>query len=198
MTQIIDIDHANVQELTRLLALKPCPECVPLWRDSADTQVCQHGTACDIHCCTCHSGFEFSTTEHTEECRHCSRCRDSGLANPWASEECLICNGEGEHSVRYYYRSRPEGREQCKSCNGSGRVPKAVGLEDVMQSVPFSIWEFGCALDGRTCELTAFPPGSPKVISFGEGETPLLAALRAIANSLIPSQPPLTPTPSSC
>lgn len=41
---------------------------VPVWRkvdpnDPASDTVCQHGTAIDVHCCNCHSGFLFNADE---------------------------------------------------------------------------------------------------------------------------------------
>lgn len=32
-----------------------CPQCVPTYIDD----VCEHGTALNVHCCGCHSGFLF-------------------------------------------------------------------------------------------------------------------------------------------
>lgn len=40
---------------------------VPVWRQADPNDpssiVCQHGTAIDVHCCNCHSGFLFSTDD---------------------------------------------------------------------------------------------------------------------------------------
>jgi hypothetical protein len=39
---------------------------VPVWTDrraEGGDVVCQHGTAIDVHCCNCHSGFLFSTED---------------------------------------------------------------------------------------------------------------------------------------
>ena len=34
----------------------------PQWSQAGDDAdvVCQHGTACDVHCCNCHHGFLFT------------------------------------------------------------------------------------------------------------------------------------------
>jgi len=40
----------------------------PEWFERDSTMVCQHGTACDVHCCFCHSGFLFDGMSHDELC----------------------------------------------------------------------------------------------------------------------------------
>lgn len=52
--------------------------------------------------------------------RLCTVCKGTGLAFPWASEKCLHQNLEGV------------GWEQDCSCNGSGRVPRNITIEDVL------------------------------------------------------------------
>ena len=38
------------------------------WTEQGDTWVCEHGTACDVHCCNCHSGFNFPGMIHSNDC----------------------------------------------------------------------------------------------------------------------------------
>jgi len=38
----------------------------PITKDA----VCEHGTAGDVHCCGCHSGFTFPQMTHSEGCIH--------------------------------------------------------------------------------------------------------------------------------
>jgi hypothetical protein len=41
--------------------------------DDAGDWVCEHGTAMDVHCCNCHSGFQFNYTD----C-HCASAETTG------------------------------------------------------------------------------------------------------------------------
>jgi len=40
----------------------------PIWRSRIDSDYCQHGVACDVHCCRCHSGFTFDHMDHDIDC----------------------------------------------------------------------------------------------------------------------------------
>ena len=37
-------------------------------RNFTRDEVCKHGTASDVHCCGCHSGFTFPQMTHDEDC----------------------------------------------------------------------------------------------------------------------------------
>lgn len=47
------------------IALSYAPELARAARDECGDYVCEHGTALDVHCCNCHSGFIF---EANHEC----------------------------------------------------------------------------------------------------------------------------------
>lgn len=60
--------------------------------------VCEHGTAMDVHCCNCHSGFLFDINSCVcEICKHkriqIGPCepRENGCEHP---HTCLICGGK--------------------------------------------------------------------------------------------------------
>ncbi len=103
----------EIEDIQEWLVQLPCLDCIPIWRDSEDTQNCQHGVACDVHCCTCHTGFEFSTMEHTETCGSRSECNATGRRFPGLSRECEVCGGKGERQIA--------GRAYACLC-GDGRV----------------------------------------------------------------------------
>ena len=110
----------------------------------------------------CNQGYHTDDPNYRTGVTYCEYCQGTGRAFPWASEPCPgesleSCQGEG-----------------CLICNGSGRVPKAVGLEE--------LFEHGIDFVERSYSLEqqwAARFGS----SWGYGETPLLAALRAVAKT---------------
>ncbi len=154
MTQAkIDINHAEAPELIRALTEQPCPCPADGVTPIHDMTVCgpaAHSTLCP--------------------------CYPSGLANPWASLPCsgglgcLDCVARPVplvHDALIYTRRRV--------CNGSGRVPKAVGVEELFGQAP-SLGDF--------CNILA-ALRSEHVRAINEGGPPdyLLAALRAIAKA---------------
>lgn len=59
--------------------MTPTAPHAPPTQDARGDHVCQHGTAMDVHCCNCHSGFIFDKDHvcHDEsdpdcECEQCS------------------------------------------------------------------------------------------------------------------------------
>ena len=57
--------------------------------------VCKHGTAMDVHCCNCHSGFLFSPGQcvcgETLDCDLCGRTLLATDAVTDEAEELVIC-----------------------------------------------------------------------------------------------------------
>ncbi len=93
---------------------------------------------------------------------------DHGLAFPWASESC------GCHSFRspgHCYRCAIS-KDSCGACNGSGRVPKALGLEELMEAKPWIVHE-ALAVEHAEALSESRPPDYT------------LAALRAIVASVM-------------
>jgi hypothetical protein len=182
MTQTID--NAEAPGLIRLLAEKPC------------------------------SGLKLGQISHAFcDCKDASG-KVTGLANPWASEECpdclsvedgeaisegcvtkgdardgtleiygcTTCGGSGggletDSSLEGYPEGVASWNERMKRVGakyGSGRVPKDVGLEDVMNVYPDDFWLF-TVMDGLW-----------RLTFRGKlfwSETPLLAALRAVVRA---------------
>jgi hypothetical protein len=100
-------------------------------------------------------------------------CKGTGRAHPWASKLCHLCFG-----------TSAKGLPTCTTvleggCNGSGRVPKALGLEELLEVASGIVDCINLNLrQGKwECRLMA---GHMKDF-WGQGETPLLAALRAVA-----------------
>jgi hypothetical protein len=84
--------------------------------DAAGDWVCEHGTAMDVHCCNCHSGFQFNYTD----C-HCTSAETTGalptdkiwellndaddhktawsedVAHTKITQTCPICGGRRTH-----------------------------------------------------------------------------------------------------
>jgi NAD-dependent SIR2 family protein deacetylase len=58
-------------------------------RDSVGDVVCEHGTAADVHCCNCHSGFLFDV----ESCR-CLDDYEPGWC-PYCGEPEDKCRAQG-------------------------------------------------------------------------------------------------------
>lgn len=147
MTQTIDPTKANIEKLTRWLAEQPC---------QCDSGVCRKGDP--IYCSSCFPPCD-------------------GLAFSWASEECSnrlgcpACVAKPKplvHDALIYARGHV--------CNGSGRVPKAVGLEELMELYPDDFWNFTkTKADGEWRVVFR--------LRDYYGETPLLAALRAVVLS---------------
>lgn len=178
MTQTTD---PTIEELRTRLAELPCL-----------AKGCVNGliqTRCDC------SGVEDThLAQHTD-------CQGTGRALPWASKECgcvgqARCNGKfetpfrGSVNCRSYMHSRMIGKccpnKRCngtiqaisdhKTCNGSGRVPKALTSDD--------LWEHGITRifkDPATGNYRAIHGWSLIKPPVGVGETPTLAALRAVA-----------------
>lgn len=111
-----------------------------------------------------------------EEMTH-EACGGLGLANPWASELCpLLTQWPARHLAK-----RRSGLS-CTRCNGSGRVPKAVGLEELVV-LPGTSWSFEPRRDGYWCGLFHSVVDGEPLSHSAAGETPLLAALQAVAKS---------------
>ena len=153
-TQAIDSATWSVEQCRRWLAGQLCLDCI----DGLLEQMCDCGDGPDLH-----------MKKH-------EACGGLGLAFPWASEECGNWVGLPGKSASCQEGGGHEGHNKC---NGSGRVPKAVGLEELfkygliyIQKLPTE-WEAVC---------NRFTPGIEKATSGvkAKGETPLLAALRAI------------------
>lgn len=85
--------------------------------------------------------------------QHRCKCQGTRRALLWASEECRRCAGTGWDGT-------------CSTCRGSGRVKKAVGLEELVYKFPFRV------IDALKAEANAMK------IHSEEGYT--LATLRAI------------------
>ena len=49
----------GVPESTQCWKLEGFKEAIDLLEDPPDFPTCEHGTAMDVHCCHCHSGFIF-------------------------------------------------------------------------------------------------------------------------------------------
>lgn len=64
-------------------------------RDDVGDYVCQHGTAMDVHCCGCHSGFIFDL-EHECEPELMRRC----LRGRCLGEDCPIHGGPNPEGSR--------------------------------------------------------------------------------------------------
>jgi len=70
-------------------------------QDDSGDYVCQHGTAMDVHCCNCHSGFLFETDHHCCEEPNCPNPGIECRLPPFeeAVEEYLC----SEHAVKAGY-----------------------------------------------------------------------------------------------
>lgn len=155
ITQVIDPTKANIEECRRWLAGQLCPNCL------GDKRVISNTLWTDAH------------SEAVENCTVCidSEIKPTGLAFPWASEECgaLWCNNGVSPNAR-----DPDGI--CHDCNGSGRVPKAVGLEELLrQGVIGAAGQYG------TTGL--YWADLPDRKHLTEADDPLLAALRAVVKA---------------
>ncbi len=114
----------------------------------------------------------------------CSGCEGDGLALPWASEPCQ----DKWHTV--WHERMMLGKLNCpSSCNGFGRVPKAVGLEE-LHAYLFTLGHIRIEYDNTNkfivcCVLRGepIPHASTKwvTIAIGGAETSTLSALRAVA-----------------
>ncbi len=91
----------------------------------------------------------------------CFRCHGLGRAFPWASKPCPAGHGN------FALHDCPD------KCKGSGRVPKAVGLEELLEHDLRSVGQYG-----ETGLYWAKTHASGEEVA-AEGETPTLAALRA-------------------
>lgn len=103
------------------------------------------------------------------ECIHAG-CEATGLAFPWASKKCRRAFHNSGHEIR--------GFNDCPHCHGSGRVPKAVGLEELVM-LPGTSWSFEPRQDDYWCGLFHSVIDGEPLTHSAVGETPLLAALRA-------------------
>jgi len=97
--------------------------------------------------------------------RHWSKCfcQGTGRAFPWASVVCGFVSyttDGAQHTVACI-------------CNGSGRVPKALTTDDLWEHGIYSITKYAPDRYGAVHD-------SDIHILAAEGETPLLAALRAV------------------
>lgn len=137
ITQVIDPTTASIEECRRWLAAQPCLRC-------KDT-----------------SGYEPVPRPGDIDFGACLGCKGTGLAFPWASEECRgYWPGEGSVTQPCW--------SGCEECKGSGRVPKAVGLEELLEFSP---------------SLVA--PAIYDEWRFKSRPHYLLAALRAVVRSLL-------------
>ena len=154
MTQTIDFANAEAPELNRWLAEQPCPEssCI----DGLLEQMCDCGDGPDLH-----------MKKH-------EACNGLGLAFLWASEKCHHGAIIDDVGVRWP-------KEKCPMCNGSGRVPKAVGLEELLEQYPVMLYPLFAADGSQSSWQAMLRPNSA-----ADGETPLLAALRSVCASLRP------------
>ena len=91
------------QQIAAWLAEKPCPECGSNPPETKGT-VFVDGPGTVVDCDTCLD----------------SNGKPTGLANPWASEECPR-------------KPTMHGHQGCGSCNGSGRVARDITIEDVLE-----------------------------------------------------------------
>lgn len=94
-----------------------------------------------------------------------SNCKTFGLALPWASLECPWCRGIGQDLPS----KRP-----CNRCGGSGRAPKALGLEELLERFPMSLRS---PIEGCCPNHAGWQAGLSPLPS----ENPTLAVLRVIA-----------------
>lgn len=108
MTQI---DNApTVEQLRRALADEPCPNCGGNGGWGTGEALIYDGSI-DVEICDV--------------------CQGTGRAFPWASEHCFCMS-----KTCWIVRGRIGQHEDncgCEDCNGSGRVPKAVGLEELLE-----------------------------------------------------------------
>ena len=154
MTQTIDFAHAEATELNRWLAEKSC-QC------GADTEPPPRGK----NCWRAHG----PGGDH----RDCNPCKGTGLAYPWASNKCnnIWCQGSGAEPDP----QDVDKNQTCHTCNGSGRVPKAVGLSElIVQSQHLGCYD--AVAEAITKQLLAKWSTSDEIT---------LAALRAVAGSQI-------------
>lgn len=111
---------------------------------------------------------------HIESCD----CQGTGLAFPGASTVCL---NQAEH--HRLLGDAEVCHPECYRCNGSGRVPKDVGLELLFEHGITSVTQDPKPETKEEIYIAVFgwslikPP-------IGKGETPLLAALRAVCASV--------------
>lgn len=118
-----------------------------------------------------------SQTTYGSDCRD---CQGTGLAFPWASEECPPCYVCPEHGRK----ATVDEDGCCVTCGADapecsdGRVPKDVRLEEVLPML--------CE-PGKGLVIQQFFDGTWR-IRLSDGETPLLAALRAVVGSFIHSR----------
>ena len=117
-------------------------------------------------------------------------CQGTGRAFPWDSEECVrTVKVKGQEVFMLC-----KGTEDCQ-CNGSGRVPKAVGLEELLVEMekrgviinvlpshyvyPELESEWSALVYTRDNNSSGITQWNKRNRA-GEGETPLLAALLAV------------------
>lgn len=68
-----------------------------------DDEVCQHGTAMDVHCCHCHSGFIFDM--HHECPEECSVHHTPLDIDAIRGMICPVCDAETDAAVWPYIRA---------------------------------------------------------------------------------------------
>ena len=104
-------------------------------------------------------------------------CQGTGLAFPWASsgEGCPFCGGAS--------RPPPEGdNSPCEDCDDTGRVPKAVGLDTILNELR----KMGAVFDIGPGRFHLVGTETPKHRWQWETEEELtLAALRAVCASVM-------------
>lgn len=184
---------AEVQRISRWLAEQPCPNCRVVEEDDDDEPISEgcitkgdarKGTLEIYGCTTCGGsgggletdssleGYPEGVASWNERMKRVGAEYGSGLAFRWASEECSCISAEppipacwrcawGKHS------------NDCESCWGSGRAPKAVGLDLIMEYKP-QIGLLAMTIEAEQSRREARPADYT------------LAALRAIAKSLQP------------
>ena len=158
MTQTIDFAHAEAPELNRWLAEQPCSEC------SGKKRIISETLWPDVQ------------SEPVESCTACldANGEPTGLALLWASKECPPWFNHLGKPASWQEGGSHKGHAKC---TGSGRVPKALTTDD--------LWEHGLDFIERSYSLEqqwAARFGSSW--GYGDGDTPLLAAFRAVAGSL--------------
>jgi hypothetical protein len=145
MTPIID--STTVEQICTWLAEQPCPD--P----------------------GCIKGLDKGSPSVFGSCRSCD---GTGLAFPWASEECPPWFGEPGKPASWQEGGSHKGHDKC---NGSGCVPKALGLEALLEMQYMVVIE---ALAGEF--IASRPQDRPPDF--------LLAALRAVAKQAgMPDEP---------
>jgi hypothetical protein len=116
-------------------------------------------------------------------------CDGYSLAFEWASKPCpkrkavlVPCPADCPIKLDPHLHNGTEHQKGCTQCNGSGRVPKAVGLEELLAIQEMRLFppSNNLTVDGEPGPWLVVLVGPLKFIT-GEATTPLLAALRAVA-----------------